>query len=129
VRPILVDTHAFLWFAFGDTRLSDRAAAEMESPATRLILSSASLWEMAIKHQIGKLRLEIPFARFVERFVLGTDLVVAPVELSAILEVAALPLHHRDPFDRLLIAEARVRGCPILTSDAAFSAYDVDTIW
>ena len=129
MRPLLVDTHAFLWFAFDDPRLSARAAAEMASASTKLILSAASLWEMAIKHQIGKLRLEIPFAVFVERFVLGTDVVVAPVELPAILEYAALPLHHRDPFDRLLIAEARARGCPILTSDDAFAAYAVETIW
>lgn len=123
----LLDTHAFLWFVFDDPRLSARAAARIE--AGDLTLSMASLWEIAIKTQLGKLALGMELGVFIKTHVEAVELDIVPLELPHVLAYGALPLHHRDPFDRLLVAQARVLGTPIVTSDASFAAYDVQTIW
>lgn len=123
----LLDTHAFLWFVFDDPRLSARAAARIE--AGDLALSMASLWEIAIKTQLGKLTLGMELGVFIKTHVEAVELDIVPLELPHVLAYGALPLHHRDPFDRLLVAQARVLGTPIVTSDASFAAYDVQTIW
>ncbi len=126
---ILLDTHALLWFLFDDPRLSERAAALIEDPACDKLFSMASLWEISIKSQIGKLDLGMPLERFFVEFVAGRTLDVLPIELPDLLVYHGLPLHHRDPFDRLLIAQATRHRVAIVTRERAFSAYDVDCIW
>lgn len=126
---LLLDTHAFLWFIMGSQNLSADARALIEDAANEKFLSVASLWEMAIKLSIGKLTLSAPFdVLFPEQLTLnGVNLLGIKVEHAA--AVAALPFHHRDPFDRLLIAQAMAEKMSIVSIDAAFDAYSVTRLW
>ena len=125
---ILVDTHVFLWMAMTPMRLSGRVRALLADTANELFLSDASVWEIAIKYKTGRLELSgepslwIPFR--VERHYL-TELTI---RRDHIFRAGGLPLHHRDPFDRLLVAQAQVEGLTLLTADARLSAYDVPVI-
>lgn len=129
MKRVLLDTHALLWFLFDDPRLGSRASAVIEDPAVDKLLSVASLWELTIKVQLGKLELGMSLEAFFEDFVRGRLLEVLPIELSHLLAYGALPLRHRDPFDRLLVAQAHVLRLPIVTVDRSFAAYEVRTIW
>ncbi len=129
MRAALLDTHAFLWFLFDDPRLSDRAAELIEEPEPQNLLSAVSLWEIAIKHQLGKLTLGMPYEFFVERYVRGAAIEVIGVDLPHLLAYESLPLQHRDPFDRMLVAQAVTLGVSLITADAAFEAYEIDTVW
>lgn len=129
MKRVLLDTHAFLWFIADDPRLGKRAAKTMERTGQTLLLSVASLWEMAIKQQLGKLRLTDSFEDFVRTYVTETDIEVLPIEIPHLTRYSTLPLHHRDPFDRLIIAQAVQLRCPVISGDGSFSAYDVDVIW
>ena len=111
---VLLDTHTYLWFIAGDERLSARGRQIIADPAAELRLSVASLWEIAIKYSLGKLPLARPFA----------EMFPEPLERDRI----GL-LHHRDPFDRLIVATALEEGLPVLSRDAAFSGYPVEVIW
>ena len=129
MRRILLDTHAWLWFITDDPRLSPEADATITSPDARILLSVASLWEVVIKFQLGKLDLGMPVEDLFAREVDAADLDLIAIERPHLLAYASLPMHHRDPFDRMLIAQARHLGVPIVTADTAFAAYDVETIW
>lgn len=124
----LVDTHVLLWFLTGDPALGDAAKAVMEDEATDLLLSVASLWEIAIKISIGKLEVPGDYEAFFTRQLAMNDIALLPISLRHTAAVCTLPFHHRDPFDRLLIAQAQVEGIPILSHDAAFDAYGVERI-
>jgi PIN domain nuclease of toxin-antitoxin system len=124
----LADTHAFLWLLFDDARLSADAERLMLQQSN-VVLSVVSLWEIAVKVTIGKLRLGMPYDEFIERHVTGVDIDLLQIELAHLKEYVSLPMHHRDPFDRLLIAQARASGCAVLTSDPRFAAYDVQVVW
>ena len=126
---VLLDTHAYLWFLAGDERLSLRGRRLIADPDADLLLSAASLWEIAIKHSIGRLPLARPFVdMFPEQ--LDQDrvrlLAIAPEHLHQLVQ---LPQHHRDPFDRLILAQALTEGVPVLTRDAAFADYSAQLIW
>lgn len=125
---LLLDTHAFLWFVFDDPRMSQKAAESIEN-ASVVALSVASLWEIAIKVQLGKLELGMGLAAFFAEHVEKTELEIVPLELPHLLEYAALPLHHRDPFDRLIVAQARVLTIPLASGDPNLSAYGIPIIW
>ena len=101
----------------------------VSDPSNELFLSAASAWEIAIKFVLGKLPLPLPPAEYVPRRLESSGTLSLPVETRHALRVADLPSHHRDPFDRLLIAQAQLEKLPILTSDQAFDAYDVDVHW
>jgi PIN domain nuclease of toxin-antitoxin system len=125
----LLDTHAYLWMRAAPERLSAEARRTCANGRTRLYLSTASAWEVAIKVGRGGLRLDLPLAALFgrEREVARVDLL--EVKLSHVLEVAALAPVHRDPFDRLLVAAARLEGLPIISADATFDRYGVERIW
>lgn len=125
---ILLDTQSWLWMASAPERFSDPARSLVDARETDLYLSAASAWEIAIKFSLGKLRLPEPPARYVPDRVGAMGILALPIEHGHALRVASLPSHHRDPFDRLLIAQAQLEGLPILTSDPVFGAYDVVTI-
>ena len=129
MSAVLLDTHAFLWFVFDDPRLSDLAAATIEDQAVTKVLSVATLWEIAIKRQIGNRELGMELADFFDQHVTGRELELLDIELSHLLAYDALPLAHRDPFDRLLVAQAGALGVPILSADPAFSQYAVKIVW
>jgi len=124
---ILLDTHIFLWLLTDPERLGESLQVA-EDPANELVVSAASSWEIAIKYRLGRLALPEPPERYVPdrlREIGGTALAI---EHTHALAVAALPPLHRDPFDRLLIAQAGRLGIPILTADRAIVAYDVETV-
>ena len=111
---ILLDTHAFLWFFEGDERLSTSAREAIESEANENLLSVASLWEIAIKTSIGKLRLTGPFGDIVSRAMNDVSVTVVPITMPHLVEVSTMHFHHRDPFDRLLAAQAKTEGLTIV---------------
>jgi PIN domain nuclease of toxin-antitoxin system len=125
----LLDTHAFLWFVFDDPRLSDHAEEIILDPDIEKVLSIGSLWEIVIKSQLDKLRLGMTIEDFFRSHVVDRVLTLLPIELDHLVEYSELPLHHRDPFDRLLVAQARSLGIPVVTGDTKLSAYEVETLW
>ncbi len=126
---LILDTHAFLWFVGGDACLSDHARALILDPTNRRLLSAASLWEMAIKSSLGRLKLAFPFPELVERQVHGNAMEMLPALPAHLDELVRLPFHHKDPFGRLLIAQAIAEEVPVITHDAAFAHYDVEVLW
>ncbi len=126
---VLVDTHVFVWWGAGDPRVSARTHSIVEDSANTVYFSAVSGWELAIKFQLGKIQLPEEPARFVMDRVGRYGMVSLPVLMSHALLAGSLPLHHRDPFDRMLVAQAQSEGLPILSADPAFAAYDVEVIW
>lgn len=125
---ILLDTHIFLWFVGGDPALSAGSRAAVESPENERLLSVASVWEMAIKVSLGKLTLPGDFGSFVASQMDANDIALLGVEMAHTTGVVGLPFHHRDPFDRLLIAQAIAEQIPIVSQDRLFDAYPVTCI-
>jgi PIN domain nuclease of toxin-antitoxin system len=125
---LLLDTNAFLWFINDSPQLSLRAKALLESDAD-LLLSIASLWEIAIKTSIGKLILTQPYDLFIPQQLAHNAIDILPISLAHLTVVSALPLHHRDPFDRLLIAQAMIEQLPVVSVDAAFDGYPINRLW
>ncbi|MBF8301355.1 MAG: Conserved protein of unknown function, probable VapC16-like toxin (part2) [Acidobacteria bacterium] len=125
---ILLDTQCWLWMALAPERLGAKARELVETTQNELVLSAASAWEIAIKHAIGKLRLPEPPERFVPSRHVTLRTLALPIDQDHALRVGTLPAHHRDPFDRMLIAQAQAEGLPILTADPVFSRYDVTVI-
>lgn len=127
---VLLDTHSFLWWSSQHgARLSPAARELIGSEETEVLISVVSAWELAIKASTGRIDLPERIDRFVPRRVRRYDLHVLHVTLEHAIRVAGLPLIHRDPFDRLLVAQAQVEGIPIVTVDPAITRYDVETIW
>ena len=126
---VLLDTHAFLWFIADDARLGPTARQLIEDRENQRLLSIASLWEVAIKMSIGKLRLDEPFAEFIPRQIAASMVQLLPIEVPHLSTVATLPFHHRDPFDRLFAAQALTENLVLLSCDTAFDAYGVDRRW
>ncbi|MBD2292124.1 type II toxin-antitoxin system VapC family toxin [Anabaena sphaerica FACHB-251] len=123
----LIDTHTLLWFTMGNPKISDNLRLQIENNDN--LLSIASVWEMAIKHSIGKLNLEMSFDDFVEQQIIGNGMILKKINQQHISVIAQLPLHHRDPFDRMLIAQAMVENIPIISADTIFDAYPIQRLW
>jgi PIN domain nuclease of toxin-antitoxin system len=126
---LLLDTHAFLWFIEGNDKLSDEAKRLIEEDGNTRFLGVGSLWEMAIKVSIGKLEVPLPFTRLVREHVEGNAIEQLAVEAEHLDVQRALPFHHRDPFDRLIIVQAREEAMPIVGKDEAFEDYNVELLW
>ncbi len=126
---ILLDTHAFLWFVEGSNKLSQTANSLLTEANHELFLSIASIWEMQIKISIGKLKLEASLSEVIANQREINDVQILVVELEHIWQLDNLPLHHKDPFDRMLIAQAITENIPIMSIDSVFGKYSVQTIW
>ncbi len=126
---ILLDTHAFLWFVAGDERLPVAARRAIEMPQNRVLLSIASLWEMAIKISLGRLMLAQPFDLFIRSQMEINNIELLDIKVAHLSELLQLPFHHRDPFDRLLVAQAHVEKVMVASGDAVLDAYGVQRIW
>jgi len=122
---LLADTHVVLWSATNPARLNQEARAAIEDGSNEVRVSTVSVWEIAIKQSLGKLDLPQPAERWLPEVLRRTGFEVADVTVSAALRVRGLPWHHRDPFDRLLIAHALDEGYTIVTRDEVFEAYGV----
>src|SRR5574341_1492716 len=125
---VLLDTHTFLWFLLDATRLSASAKSLIEDANTQPLLNTASLWEIAVKISLGKLQLPQPFKEFIEKQLALNKIGVLSIEIKHLAGVSTLPMHHRDPFDRLLIAQAIVENIPIISADPAFDADPVTRV-
>jgi PIN domain nuclease of toxin-antitoxin system len=125
---LLLDTHVFLWFVNDHPKLSNHLKDLIEDDDNISYLSMASLWEMSIKFNLGKLRLDPNYEEFVEREVITSSIKLLEIELEHLRINAALPFHHRDPFDRIIIAQAVVENLPIISVDSAFYKYSVTLI-
>ena len=126
---MLLDTHAFLWWVEDAPALSKRARAAIANPQNDVCVSLASCWELAIKVSIGKLRLKTNLERFVPEQLAANRFELFDLQLRHVLRVATLPFHHRDPFDRLLAAQALEEGVAIVSEDRVFKKYGVSRIW
>lgn len=126
---LLLDTHALLWFYLDDPHLSLAAKTEILDPGNDKLVSPAAYWELAIKVSVGKYVLSESIEDFLQHAILDNGFVILPIEPPHVARVAALPFHHRDPFDRLMIAQALVERCHMVTSDARFDAYSVIRMW
>ena len=121
---LLLDTSAFIWWVTEDSRLGPQARSAVADPDRRVYVSAVSAWEIAIKRSLGKLRLEGDVGMLVER----EDFDELPIDIVHALEAESLPPHHRDPFDRMLIAQSRHEGLVVLTGDRVFTRYDVELL-
>jgi PIN domain nuclease of toxin-antitoxin system len=125
----LLDTHTLLWFVTGDSQLSNTARTFIERKDIGIYVSVASLWEITIKSSLGKLQLSAPLKQFLEDAVEGNGFLLLPIEPSHLNEVHALPFHHRDPFDRLLLAQSKAEGMSFISADTAMDAYGIVRLW
>ena len=125
----LLDTHAFLWWVIDSPELSQSARSVMGDSTNELYLSAASGWEIAIKIKLGRLEIAGDPEKLIPEQMVLNAISGLPVQMSHAIHVFQLPYLHRDPFDRILIAQARVEEIPIITRDSAISQYDVETIW
>lgn len=126
---LLLDTHAFIWLDTSSRLLSGAAHAAIADAGNSLHVSLAGIWEMQIKQQLGKLSLRCPLAEIVQQQQADNDVRIVAIDLADILALRDLPHHHRDPFDRLMIAQARRLGFHLVTNDPEITRYDVPTLW
>jgi len=126
---LLLDTHALLWFLANDPRLSATAKTAIEEPANERWLSPISLLEIALKNRLGKLPLPEPFGTMFPADLAAEDIHLLPLEPRHIEPLTTLPLHHKDPFDRLIAATALVEGLRLVSVDPAFDVYGLTRLW
>ena len=126
---LLLDTHVFIWWDSEPARLSSQALALCQDRANTVLLSVASVWEMQIKLQLGKLKLSLPLAEVIESQERINNIEVLPIILAHVLALQNLPAHHKDLFDRLLIAQANVEGAVLISGDPILAKYPVKLLW
>ena len=125
----LLDTHTLLWFLAGDETLSRKARQLIDDPGNEKFLSIVSLWEIAIKTGLGKLNLDKPFDQMFPERLDFNGIKILDITVDSLVKLTTLPFHHRDPFDRLIIAQGLVEGLPIISVDTVFDAYGIDREW
>jgi PIN domain nuclease of toxin-antitoxin system len=126
---VLLDTHVFLWWVEGDRALPARARAALADQDNECLVSLASAWELAIKARLGKLKLALPVKRYVAEHVAANGFRMLDIRMTHIGRIETLELHHGDPFDRLLVAQALEEKLPIISADPVFRKYGVKRIW
>ncbi len=126
---LLLDTHTFLWFIAGSLNLSETARNLIQEQENQKFLSIAGLWEMSIKASIGKLELGMSITELVKREVYGNAIDLLEIRPEHLDELAKLPFHHKDPFDRLMISQSLVENIPIVSRDSAYRSYPVQLLW
>ncbi len=124
-----IDRHIFLWFVFAEASLNSYARSLIEDEANTKFLSMASVWKMAIKHSISKSPLALPFPLFMQQQLETSGFVLLPIDFEHLTRVASLPLHHRDPFDRLIIAQGIVERMTVVSADSTSDVYGVPRLW
>ena len=126
---LLLDTQAFLWFILAEPRLSATALGLITDPLNHKHVSPASYWEIAIKIRLGKYALPVPFEPFMSDQIARNYFTILPITVKHAAVLTTLPLHHRDPFNRLLIAQTMVEGMRIVSIDSVLDAYGVTRLW
>lgn len=126
---LLLDTHAFLWWVNDAPELSEAARAAIANPNNTCYVSVASAWEMSIKSSLGKLKLKKPVERFLTEQIQKNGFLLLNIDLHHVAKVENLPFHHRDPFDRLIVSQAKAERMTLITADQALSAYGIRCLW
>jgi PIN domain nuclease of toxin-antitoxin system len=126
---VLLDTHAFLWLITGDDRLSKNARQTFLNTENSLFFSAVSLWEICIKKSLGKISLKDGWFQTIQEEMKINTIQWLPIEMTHCAEVTELPFHHRDPFDRMLIAQAIVEEMKLMSRDSPLSNYAIERIW
>jgi PIN domain nuclease of toxin-antitoxin system len=126
---LLLDTHVLIWLVEGNDSLTQAAKEAIENEGNNLYLSIGSLWEVTIKMGLGKLQLDVPLDRIMESYIIPSGIEILPIDLNHLLVLRDLPLHHRDPFDRLLISQARAEELTLISGDGLFGDYLVPILW
>lgn len=126
---LLLDTHVFIWWDSEPVKLSPRVLAMCQDRENTLLLSVVSAWEIQVKLQLGRLKLHMPLADLIEGQQETNALQVLPIRLDHVLALDALPAHHKDPFDRLLLAQSTVEDVVLVSKDSVFTNYSVNVIW
>lgn len=126
---LLLDTHTFLWWDSEPARLSATALSACQDPSNTLILSTVSVWEMQVKSQFGKLTLKLPLSDIIKGQQESNRIIILPMALEHVFALRDLPPYHGDPFDRLLIAQAKVEDAFLVSRDSLFSNYTVRLLW
>jgi len=125
---ILLDTHTFLWFLGGSPELSKQARTLIENPKYEKYISIASFWEIAIKNSLGKLTLDVPFAELKAEAV-KNGFQILPITFEDTLQLTTLPFLHRDPFDRIIISQAKENNLTLISLDSNFAQYNINLLW
>jgi PIN domain nuclease of toxin-antitoxin system len=126
---LLLDTQAFIWYTTDSSELSTKGRSLIDNGENDILLSTASVWEMAIKHSIGRLTFSMPFIEFIKQQIAVNRIDILEITFDHMEVVASLPLHHRDPFDRLIIAQSMAQKIPIFSVDAIFDACAIARLW
>jgi PIN domain nuclease of toxin-antitoxin system len=126
---LLLDTHAFLWFIDGSSRLSERTRKLIEDQRNVKWVSVASLWEIAIKISLGRLTLAQPFEELIPRQMQLNGFGLLPLRIPHMAKVVSLPFHHRDPLDRLIVGQCTTEGLSLVSADPEFDKYSVHRLW
>jgi len=126
---LLLNTHAFLWFITDDPQLSAAGKALIADPDNEILVSPASYWEIAIKVSIGKYPLTVPYDTFITQSIDGNGFTILPIEPRHTAVLTAMPFHHRDPFDRLLVAQAQVEKVSVVSHDGILDQYGINRLW
>ena len=126
---LLLDTHSFIWFVIDHPRLSITTKALIESGDNEILVSIVSLWEIALKMSLGKLHMGATFDQLIPRQLIENDITLLPIEIPHLYQLVQSPFHHRDPFDRLLIAQGISDNLPLISRDPVFDAYPVQRLW
>jgi PIN domain nuclease of toxin-antitoxin system len=126
---VLLDTHTLIWFFQGNENFSEKMRLLIEDENNEKLISIVSVWEMSIKQSIGKLKFSLPIKTFIEQKLALNDFNLLNINLDHIDVITTLPLQHRDPFDRILIAQAMVEKIPIISVDTVFDAYSITRLW
>lgn len=126
---LLLDTHTFIWWDREPDLIPSTTLTLMQQDDSQLIVSIASLWEIQIKTQIGKLTLQAPLSEIITQQQIENGIILLPITLPHILELDNLPQHHKDPFDRLLVAQCRRESATLVSRDTLFKQYDCPLIW
>jgi PIN domain nuclease of toxin-antitoxin system len=126
---LLLDTHTVIWWVDQDRLLGPKAHAAIADSLNDLLLSAATIWEIAIKVGLGKLSLSMPYKQWINRAMTNLGAVVLPITVEYADVLVGLPLHHRDPFDRMLIAQTQVEHVSLVSGDATFDQYGVSRLW
>lgn len=126
---LLLDTHAIIWAVDQPDRLGSRARPALEDAANELLISAATIWEIAIKTGLGKLTLSVPYRQWMDRAIADLGSTILPITVEYADVQARLPGHHRDPFDRMLIAQAMAEKIPLVANEDRFDQYGVSRLW
>jgi PIN domain nuclease of toxin-antitoxin system len=125
----LLDAHALIFALDDPSKLGKEAVAVLEHPDSQLLISVGTIWELAIKTGLGKLTLSLPYRQWMQRALTDLDLVISHITVEVAERQSALPFHHRDPFDRLLVAQCLVDSIPLVSTDPVFDRYGINRVW